>query len=177
MTTPTDEAKGITTQDEEAQPGKCPSERAGIKTTEFWLAAGMLLLAGYLMTKGKDELGSILAGIACTVYTGFRGIVKAKLAQTAGVLLFVFMTGCSTPGYVRADAIEELVQKVTERHDAYVTADPAYAKRGEAGRAEQATHLRSAEILRMVVMEAMKAGQDKKAIEDAESKRVAEGSK
>ena len=100
-----DDVKGLTTKDEDA--GTCPSERAGIKTTEFWLAAAMLLLAAYLAQKGKDELATVLAGVAGTVYTGFRGLVKSKLAKGLAPLLLVavLFSGCAS---VKLDHVEKL---------------------------------------------------------------------
>lgn len=50
--------------------------RPGIKTTEFWLAVGCMLLSAYLASKGKDELAAVIASIATGSYTGARAYTK-----------------------------------------------------------------------------------------------------
>jgi hypothetical protein len=69
------------------------------------------------------------------------------------VLAVWALVGCGAPGYVRADAIDEVVYAVTARHDVYVQADPTL------GPEDKATYLRSSEILRRIVTEAL-AGQE-----------------
>lgn len=149
----------------------CPSERPGIKTTEFWLGAGMMMLAAWLISKGKDELGAALAGIAGTVYTGFRGLVKSKLAQ-AGALLFVLVLapGCATPGYVKASEVLDQVRITVARDKAAILADKSPRYAGAFGEQKRQSDVRGDEILLGTIEEAAAAG-DEQATKDAATTR------
>jgi hypothetical protein len=156
--------KGVTTVSEDAAPAKCPSERPGIKTTEFWLAVAMILAGVWLISKGKDEIGAALIGIAGTVYPALRGAVKSKLAQVAGVLaLVVLLSGCGTPGYVKASEVQELTRAICDRHDRLVKATKDYPE----GEQKRQSDLRSSAILRGTIDEAVRAGQGKEGHQNA----------
>lgn len=138
----------------------CPSEKPGIKTTEFWLALAMMVVGAWLISKGKDEVGGVLTLAAGSVYTGFRGLVKSKLAQAGAVLLLVFAVGCGTPGYVKASEIQGLVHAVCDRHKRLVAQDPSYV--GPFAEQKRQSDIRSGDILVGTVDEAVKAGEEKK---------------
>lgn len=59
------------------------SEKPGFKTTEFWIALGMLLAGAYLLGKEQFELGSALIGASGLSYSGGRSYVKGKAAGNA----------------------------------------------------------------------------------------------
>jgi hypothetical protein len=67
------------------------------------------------------------------------------------VALLALPVGCSTPGKINADAIDDLVDDVCARHDAYVAADPDLDEQ------HRASDLRSSAILREIVAESKKA--------------------
>jgi len=105
--------------------------RTGIRTTEFWIAA-ILILAGLLPTSGllpENHWGvkvcglvvSLLAGLG---YTAARVKVKAAPAAKDAVaklllvaLLVGLLVGCGTQGYVKAGNILPAVELVTYGYD------------------------------------------------------------
>lgn len=66
------------------------------------------------------------------------------------VAAVLFLGSCSVPGTIRASEIAPLVDKLCERHDAYVRADGGLSEQ------DRATFLRSSTILREVLAEAAK---------------------
>lgn len=75
--------------------------------------------------------------------------VVARLMMVA--VLLGAAVGCSTKGYVRADAIDGLIDKVAARHDRFVKGEPSAEDKDPANRE---SWLRSTMILRAVVKEA-----------------------
>jgi hypothetical protein len=69
------------------------------------------------------------------------------------IVVALLLAGCGSKGYIRADAIDGLVEKVTVRHDALLKGelDPK-----DISAEDKATFLRSAELLRQAVKEAQK---------------------
>jgi hypothetical protein len=67
------------------------------------------------------------------------------------IMLLALPVGCSTPGKINADAIDDLVDDVCSRHDFYVTEDRSLDD------ARRASDLRSSLILRRIVAESKKA--------------------
>jgi hypothetical protein len=59
------------------------------------------------------------------------------------------LASCQT-GMIRADAIDGPVNRITDRHDAYVKADDSLSNE------EKSIYLRSSELLRRVIAEAGK---------------------
>ena len=154
--------KGMTTQGEDAAPAcPSPSERAGVKTSEFWLALAMMLVGAWLISKGKDEVGGVLCMAAGTVYTGFRGLVKSRLAAAGAILLAAALLAACTPGYLKASEIQEITHAVCDRHDDLVRAKKYTDAEGGARR--QQSDLRSSAILAGTVDEAVAAGEGRKA--------------
>lgn len=70
------------------------------------------------------------------------------LCALAVFLSLLALTGCGTPGYVRADAIEGTLNRALDRHDAYVREDESLSD------LQKRTDLRDSELLRRVVKEA-----------------------
>jgi len=69
--------------------------------------------------------------------------------KTIGALfLGLILAGCGDKGYIRAEAIDGLVDKVSERHDAMLngTLDPK-----SVSPEDKATYLRSTQILREAI--------------------------
>lgn len=80
------------------------------------------------------------------------------MKKLALVLVLAAAAGCSSPGKINADSIDELITDVTARHDAYVKADTGYddpANAEKFGRRD--SDLRSSDLLRKVVAEAKAA--------------------
>lgn len=72
-----------------------------------------------------------------------------KKLLTAAILVLV--VGCSTPGKIKVDAIDDLVTAICDRHDKYVSADSALDP------AKKESELRSSALLRKVCAEAKAA--------------------
>ena len=72
------------------------------------------------------------------------------------LLVAMLLAGCAQEGYVRAESIKELLDKVCERHDDYVQKDAAYLVTKD-GKSKQASHLRSSKLLRRVVDDAIRS--------------------
>lgn len=72
-------------------------------------------------------------------------LVLCSIAAFLGLLV---LTGCGTPGYVRADAIDGTLFRTLDRHDAYVREDESLSD------LQKRTDLRDSELLRRVVTEA-----------------------
>lgn len=79
-----------------------------------------------------------------------------KLAE-AVLVATCLLAGCSAPGRIDPDAIDELVQDVTNRHDHYVEGDGAYEDTDDPKYGQRETHLRSSALLRKVIEEAKAA--------------------
>jgi len=77
-----------------------------------------------------------------------RGEWPKKIAGLLLAIGLLGLAGCSTEGYVKVENIEDLVEPVCDRHDAYVIADPTLEPE------KRASELRSTEILRRVLREA-----------------------
>lgn len=75
-----------------------------------------------------------------------------RLAQAALAVVFLgTLTGCglfTSAGKIDASVLEDPIEKVTARHDAYTKADESLTE------LERAVFLRTAELLRQVVREA-----------------------
>jgi len=56
------------------------------------------------------------------VFPSTRHYASAWGLMLGLVVLLLMLTGCGSPGYVRADAIEGTVKRIAERHDAYTVA-------------------------------------------------------
>jgi hypothetical protein len=137
-------------------------ERSGIKTTEFWITA-IVVLAGLLPSSGLlpenhwavKVCGLVVSVAAALGYTMARAGVK-KAGSAAAKLLLValligLLAGCGGQGYIRAEAIEPAVRLVTGLHDKMLMGevDPAKIKPED-----KATYLRTSELLRSTVREA-----------------------
>lgn len=152
----------MTTGPQPAEEGAPPPEiRGGIRTTEFWLAAAMLMLSAYLASKGKDDLAAMLAMIATGVYTGFRTLVKTQALKKAVPVLLVcfFMAGCRG---IDPDAIEGLVEDVGRRHNGYVRDDSGLSP------AQKLSYQVTPELLLQIVDEAQ--GEPREARLDSEGR-------
>lgn len=135
-------------------------ERTGIKTTEFWVTA-VVVLAGLLPSSGlipEGHWGVKVCGLVVSVaaalgYTVARGSVKkataAKLLLVA--LLIGLLAGCGGQGYIRAEAIQPAVDLVTGLHDRLLMGE---IKPGDIKHEDRATYLRTSELLRSTVREA-----------------------
>ena len=64
------------------------------------------------------------------------------------LIAFALLVGCGTPGYIRADAIEDTLMGVMERHDFYVSSDPDLSD------LSKRVSLRDTELLRRLLEEA-----------------------
>ena len=146
--------------------------KTGIKTTEFWLTA-IVILAGLIPTSGLipeghwavKVCGLVVSVAAALGYTWQRGSAKARAAATKDVpgtvakllllaVLVGLVAGCGGgAGYIRAEAIAPAVELVTVRHDKMLRGEIDPAKLSEE---DKATYLRSSELLRSVVAEALK---------------------
>lgn len=62
----------------------------------------------------------------------------------------IFLIGCGTPGYIRADAIEGTVTAIIDRHDAYVDNDPSLKE------LERRIYKRGGELIKMLIEEAQR---------------------
>lgn len=56
------------------------------------------------------------------VFPGTRHYASAWGLMLGLIVMLLMLAGCSSPGYVRADAIEGTLKRVAERHDAYTVA-------------------------------------------------------
>lgn len=74
----------------------------------------------------------------------------AFLFVVMAIVIPMLALSCASRGAIQVDAIETLVEKVSERHDQYVTADPNLSE------GDKADFLRSTDLLRKVI-EAAKA--------------------
>lgn len=73
-----------------------------------------------------------------------------KRFKTLSLLVsMLFLASCQT-GMIRADAIDGPVNRIADRHDAYVKEDNSLSNE------ERAIYLRSSELLRRVIAEARK---------------------
>jgi hypothetical protein len=128
-------------------------QKPGWQTTEFYLSVVTQLAGTALLSSGHAEIGALLMGVSALAYALSRGLAK-KAPVRVGMLFLaatLALSGCSPAGYVRAEAIDGLVTRICDRHDAYVKADPSLAadKRG--------TYLDSSKVLRQVLAEAKKS--------------------
>lgn len=64
-------------------PDPSPDQRAGVWTSEFWLALGCLASGVWLIAKGREDLGVWLVGIATGGHQASRAYVKGKVASNA----------------------------------------------------------------------------------------------
>ena len=134
-------------------------ERSGIKTTEFWITA-IVVLAGLLPTSGlfpEGHWGVKVCGLVVSVAAALGyTMARAGVKSAAGKLLVLFclvglLAGCGGQGMIRAEAIEPAVKLVTGLHDKLLMGevDPAKIKPED-----KATYLRTSELLRSTVREA-----------------------
>lgn len=129
--------------------------RPGYRTTEFWLST-IAVLIGAVMASGLAESSPVMrvAGIAATVLGAMGYSVSRGMSKRApAILIFLlplFLVGCCK-GHVRAEAVLELTEAVTLRHDRLIDGKPSPADQDPGKRA---SHLRSSELLRKAVQEA-----------------------
>lgn len=71
-----------------------------------------------------------------------------KLGGIGGALILTLMFASCQTGMIRADAIDGPVNRISDRHDAYVKEDASLSAD------EKAIYLRSSELLRRVIAEA-----------------------
>lgn len=76
--------------------------------------------------------------------------LSLALVLCGAVTALLVLTGCGTPGYVRADAIEGTVRGLVQRHDAYVEADESLSD------LDRRIHLRDGELLLRLIEEAQR---------------------
>jgi len=111
-----------------------------------------LLEREFLIAMGEKELGTylIMAGVASFGIS--RGL--AKIGSRTKILIIgvtlLFVAGCCK-GYVRADSIDGLVDKITRRHDNFIKGEATEADKDPR---KKDSHLRSTEVLRLIVDEA-----------------------
>ena len=107
-----------------------------------------------LIAMGEKELGTYLIMAAVAAFGVSRGL--AKVGSGAKILLIgvtlLFVAGCCK-GHVRADSIDGLVDKITRRHDNFIKGEATEADKDPR---KKDSHLRSSEILRKIVDEAIK---------------------
>jgi hypothetical protein len=133
-------------------------ERTGIRTTEFWLTA-LVVLAGLIPTSGLIPeghwavkiCGLVVSVAAALGYTWQRGNIKGAAKLLLVAVLVGLATGCAGPGYIRADSIAPAIEIVTMRHDRMLRGelDPAKIAPDDAE-----SYLRTSALLRSVVDEA-----------------------
>jgi hypothetical protein len=139
---------------EVVEPNNLLAVKDGWKTTEFWLSLAMKCLGAWLISKDKDELGTMLILAAGGSYALSRTLVKKnRVPRLVGALLLtaclVFLPGCNSH-QIDADEVGPLIEKVVARHDAYVTTDPSLTD------AQRESQLLSSRLLIEVVREAQK---------------------
>lgn len=88
------------------------------------LVVGLVADDGELRTSGVTL---VLGGVAALGVT--RGLAKMNQRPPSGgvmtaLLSMVLLCGCGSRGKVDAEVVRDLVQPISARHDAYVTADP-----------------------------------------------------
>lgn len=139
-------------------------ERTGIRTTEFWLTA-LVVLAGLIPTSGLvteghwtvKVCGLVVSVAAALGYTWQRGTVKNNATTTTVTklllvaLLIGLVAGCGGQGYVRAEAIAPAVDLVTLRHDKMLRGELDPAKIAPEDRE---AYLRTSGLLRETVEQA-----------------------
>lgn len=135
-----------------------PAKKPGYKTTEFWLTI-VVTIAGFVAAAGFADdspmvkvAGMVLALGAAMGYTVVRGGVKKAAKILLICMLPLFVASCCK-GHIRADSIDGLIDRVTERHDRFIKGEPTTADKDPA---KKDSHLRSSELLRKVVDEAIK---------------------
>lgn len=101
------------------------------------------------MFSGKDTFRALPP---TRVKAGRELFLALMLCGVAAALLV--LTGCGTPGYVRADAIEGTVKGLVQRHDAYVGADESLSE------LTRRIHLRDGELLLRLIEEAQKSKEE-----------------
>jgi hypothetical protein len=150
--------------------------KPGIKSTEFYITAALTIVGAIMAllpaNGGADGepttleiirqiCGAILAAGAAGGYTISRGLAKGKAAKLLFVAVILGMViGCSPKGYIKADAVDDLIQKVCDRHDKLLNGemDPkdldGDGDVDDDDKADKATYLRSTKLLRGVVQTA-----------------------
>lgn len=124
------------------------ADRAGWRTTEFWVTLAALAASVYLFSIGKDEAAAAMLAVSGGSYAVSRGFAKRAGALLLAGLAF---TGCATDPTVRVDAIEPALVSIMARHDNYVAADDALTAD------ERAIYWKTTELVREVLAEARAA--------------------
>jgi hypothetical protein len=99
--------------------------RSGIRTTEFWLTVGSILLGLALLLFGKTELqqqaGFALLSLSSAGYSISRGFVKSKAVKAAAlVLLMVSFVGCGTLNEQYVSKDRAVYEAIAPEYEAYV---------------------------------------------------------
>ena len=139
--------------------------KPGFKTSEFWLTLAAVAVGAVFASGAFGEDSPVLqtAGIAATVlgalgYTVSRGMAKKVVLFFLLPILLLGVAGCCK-GHIRADAIDGSIRIVTARHDKLVATTPDVNGDGvtdDRDKADRASYLRTTELLRGVVKEALK---------------------
>lgn len=137
--------------------------KPGYRTTEFWLSLAAMIVGAVFASGAFGEDSQVLkvAGLAASVlgvlgYTVSRGKAKQGAKVLGMIILPLLILGCSN-GMIRADSIDGLVRKVSDRHDALVIGKKDLNGDGtidDKDAADRRTYLRSTELLRKLLDEA-----------------------
>lgn len=132
--------------------------KPGYKTTEFWLML-VVTIAGLLPAAGlfpSDSQILKVCGLIVSAATALGWTYKRTDLKKSVVLLMCLgmlaLGGCHT-GEIQAVAVDGLVRDITNRHDQFIRGE---LKAENLSAADKATYLRSTEILRGTVKEALK---------------------
>lgn len=141
--------------------------KPGFKTTEFWLTA-IAMIVGLVMASGavpddsglSRALGIAAAALAAMGYSVSRGQAKKVLLIFLLPILLLGVAGCCK-GHVRAEALEDTLEAVCDRHDKLVdVVDLKTLDLDGDGKLDQdedrATYKRSTELLRETIRRALK---------------------
>jgi len=144
--------------------------KPGIRTTEFWITSVVAIVGAimaFLPVAAEAEPttleivrqigGIILAAGAAMGYTVSRGMAKKGAKVLVVAVLLGLLVGCAPKGYIKASAVDHLITKVCDRHDALLKGemDPKDVD-GDGDvdgddEADKGTYLRSTKLLRHVV--------------------------